>query len=91
MKDSIAKYLRRDFNRLRAFTEECRDDMHEPDEQDISADVFGHTLDNACGDDFTSGEFVVKLRNDHTEEWDFFNLATLIAIARQAQFPIEGE
>ena len=34
---------------LLAFTEKCRINMHEPDEQGISALVIGTQLDNAMG------------------------------------------
>ncbi len=62
---------------LRRFTASCRLDMHEPDEQGISAKVSGRTLDNAG----VPGEIIVTIKKD---DGDFFtiNLATLIAIAR---------
>lgn len=77
--------------RLVAFTRDCRDDMHEPDEAGISATVVGTVLDNAFGD-FVSGEMVkdgfqeivVVLRNENTGESESFNLASLIALARLA-------
>jgi hypothetical protein len=37
--------------RLRDKTNRCRQDMHEPDEQDVYAVVTGTHLDNAMGDD----------------------------------------
>ena len=84
--------------RLCAFTARCRPDMHEPDEQAISAVVHGSKLDNADGahvhpDKPDWQEIVVELR--HETEWDdetgeptkwdseYFNLATLIAMARE--------
>lgn len=74
----------KDFSeRLIAITEDCRDDMHEPDEQDVSAIVKGNHLDNAMGDDpsYNCNEFSVQIiREDGQKEW--FNLATLIALAR---------
>lgn len=82
-------------NRLLAITKDCRPDMHEPDEQGIKVRVIGDHLDNACGDyigveQIRNGfqEFVVIIErfdsenNFHTV--DTFNLANLIALARQA-------
>ena len=69
--------------RLLANTDGCREDMHEPDEQDLSAEVYGERLDNAWGDNPNSGELIVALStSEGDEEW--FNLATLIALARKA-------
>lgn len=69
--------------RLLKATKDCRDDMHEPDEQGVSAIVTGYYLDNAMGDNpFNNcGEFTVAIiQDDGSKEW--FNLATLIALAR---------
>lgn len=71
------------------FTKECRDDMHEPDEQGIKARVVGDHLDNACGESVTADavvrnyqEYVVVL--DKGGDSFKINLATLIAIARKS-------
>ena len=74
-----------DLARLLAITKGCRDDMHEPDEQDLYAKFLGQTLDNAFGDDPTTnhGELTIGLNRDGKEEW--FNLANLIALARKAK------
>lgn len=74
-------------DRLKKFTLGCRDDMHEPDEQNISAVVSGYTLDNAMGDEphQNSGEFSIGLTKDKGESYEWFNLATLIALARKAR------
>jgi hypothetical protein len=72
------------------FTKGCRNDMHEPDEQEVSALVVGDHLDNAMGnqiiyrEDFTYQEYVVVLKRKGeggTKEFKI-NLATLIALAR---------
>jgi hypothetical protein len=74
---------------LKEFTKECRVDMHEPDEQGISALVVGDHLDNAHGnsihyhDDFSYQEYVVVLKKEGKGEIRI-NLATLIAFARLA-------
>jgi hypothetical protein len=74
---------------LRKFTKDCREDMHEPDEQGISATVVGDHLDNACGDFISTKvinryqEFVVVLKNDKKKQFTV-NLADLIALARRA-------
>ena len=77
--------IKAEVDRLRDITSDCRPDMHEPDEQGISAVVFGNHLDNAMGNDPTRnhGEFLVGITRDGCQtEW--FNLATLIAMARAA-------
>lgn len=69
--------------RLLKATNGCREDMHEPDEQGISAIVTGYRLDNAMGDNPSNNlsEFTVGIVRDSVKtEW--FNLATLIALAR---------
>ena len=85
MKDVLEKLLQ--------ITEGCRENMHEPDEQGLSAKVFGSRLDNAFP---TKGKFVnvhqdgelkVKLIREYDDEVEssYFNLADLIALARKAQ------
>lgn len=77
--------------KLLQITDGCRDDMHEPDEQGLSADVHGYRLDNAFPPDTPTREIRVKLIRAHgTGEFvrldtGYFNLATLIALARKAQ------
>ncbi len=69
--------------RLLRVTQKCRPDMHEPDEQGITVMVSGYNFDNAMGDDPNNncGEFTVAIvQDDGSKEW--FNLATLIALAR---------
>lgn len=69
--------------RLTEITAGCRDDMHEPDEQGLSAVVQGDHLDNAFGNsppERNCGEFTVGLTRNGVTEW--FNLANLIALAR---------
>jgi hypothetical protein len=71
---------------LRSFTKECREDMHEPDEQGISASVEGEFLDNAFGKG-PSNEFVVELKSGRKKFR--INLADLIALARKASLEAE--
>ena len=75
-------------DRLNKFTEGCRDDMHEPDEQGITAIVAGDHLDNAFGDNPNEvGEYVVVLKREFSNGHigvECFNLANLIALARKA-------
>lgn len=40
-------YLAKTLDRLRSVTAGCREDMHEPDEQGLGAEVYGTRLDNA--------------------------------------------
>jgi len=72
----------------------CRDDMHEPDEQELEARVVGYNLDNAYGDQVLPNfimngcqEFVVILERRLPGKLmvETFNLATLIALARKAK------
>ena len=75
-----------DFNeRLLAITKGCRHDMHEPDEQGLSARIVGDELDNAFGEQETAHlgfqEIVAILTREGAGE-ERFNLATLIALAR---------
>ena len=77
-------------DKLNAITTGCRDDMHEPDEQGITAKVIGTCLDNACGEDISDEanfrgyqEMIVII--ERGEDSTPFNLATLIALARKAK------
>jgi hypothetical protein len=72
---------------LNEITKDCREDMHEPDEQEVYAEVRGEKLDNAFGEDTGpyTREFVVMLRNEITNKYFYINLASLIALARKAQ------
>jgi hypothetical protein len=91
----VLGYLRLHLDNLRRITEGCRLDMHEPDEQDVEAEVVGTKLDNAFGEhideralDGGFQELVVILRRRDMEGKmlvNRINLATLIALARQAQ------
>lgn len=83
--------MKEELQALRYFTNGCRDDMHEPDEQGISASVVGTRLDNAFGDEITPKflerghqEIVVCLHRQHENAHIQINLATLIALARKA-------
>lgn len=98
IKDKMTKKMMQDeLNALNQFTVECREDMHEPDEQGLSASVVGTDFNNADGDVLDSNlllegrqEIVVILRSDEREEGTGFrithkiNLASLVALAKQA-------
>ena len=67
--------LKETLERLLHITDGCRPDMHEPDEQDISAHVVGDHLDNAFGDMIDldaivkkNQEYVVIIDRDGTRE-----------------------
>ena len=84
-------------DRLCAFLQECRGDMHEPDEQGISAVVVGDHLDNAYGTHISEAhivggfqEYVVILKNTNREVLKI-NLADLIALARQRRKDVKIE
>lgn len=75
--------------RLNMATAGCNEEMHEPDEQGVSALVVGQKLDNAMGNEIipeaiSQGwqEYVVILNNNGKTE--AFNLACLIALAKKA-------
>lgn len=61
-------------------TRGCRPDMHEPDEQDVTAIVRGRVFDNAG----TDKEIVVSFRKGVEDSGctASINLATLVALAR---------
>ena len=70
---------------LLEITDGCRADMHEPDNNGVSATVEGDHIDNAFGDAGMCGEMVVVItkEQDHGDSYKVkFNLATLIALAR---------
>lgn len=76
-------------NRLNQITSGCNIEMHEPDNDGVSARVIGYKLDNAMGDSVIDSaikdgwqELVVIIEKDGKKE--FFNLACLIALARKA-------
>ena len=68
--------------KLRRFTHDCRVDMHEPDEQNLSAKVVGRYFDNAYGEWEQGNEKIVVLKKG--KKTFKINLATLIALARLA-------
>lgn len=78
IEDELKVYAKK----LRDFTKECRVDMHEPDEQGVSARVTGRYFDNAYGDSGYGKEKIVILKKGKKEFK--INLATLIAVARLA-------
>ena len=74
---------RGDLMALKEFTKKCRHDMHEPDEQGISAKVIGTKLDNAFGCSGMCDEIVVILNDSINQLFMKVNLADLIAWARR--------
>lgn len=86
---SDLKRLKQIQSKLLYITKGCRQDMHEPDCQGVSAKVVGTELDNAFGDhidlkNLLGGfqEIVVVIKNDDINAEERFNLADLIALAR---------
>ena len=86
--DFIVDYIQR----MCAITQGCRDDMHEPDEQDLSMEfVEGFGLDNAFMNPpvvnetmmmSDAGFWLIRDRGEPYERREWFNLACLIAIVR---------
>jgi uncharacterized protein YllA (UPF0747 family) len=74
--------FKKDLKNLLEFTKDCSDNMHEPDNSGITADIKGFVLDNAGGD----AELAVVLKNNDNVKLQL-NLANLIALARWAQVP----
>ena len=94
--------MEKTLNRLIKITEGCREDMHEPDEQGLRATVYGTELDNAMGDQPPTADAIInncqeygvyleRYTKDGFFEKGFFNLATLIALARKAVLMINGD
>ncbi len=91
--------LEKTLDDLQKITRNCRDDMHEPDEQGLSAAVVGTKLDNAFGEEIFSGkdhpeqEIVIILKREIPSIYSNstrvitkeFNLCDLIALARKAE------
>ncbi len=90
--------MKRNLKRLLQITEGCREDMHEPGEQNLDASVIGTHFDNCFGEsifptgpgDFPQEIVVILRKEDRTEDGvrmikESFNLATLIALARKAK------
>lgn len=78
-------------------TEGCRTDMHEPDEQGLSAKVIGEKLDNAFGEDVTINgltfgyqEMVFVLIKNDVKTFSF-NMASLLALARYGAWKLLNE
>ena len=94
----MSRYMEIIAEELLAITKGCRDDMHEPDEQELElGGICGTKLDNAFGSDVRERavldgyqEVVFSLRRTHydksgeydSEKLTKFNLATVIALAR---------
>ena len=72
-------YFLEALEKLQDATRDCRVNMHEPDEQGITAEVTGSILDNAG----VSGELTVIIFRDNRPA-AVINLASLIALARVA-------
>lgn len=79
--------LKDTLTRLNEVTFDCRDDMHEPDEQGITAVVTGYHLDNAMGynPNDNCGEFTIGISRDNGSHYEWFNMADVIALARKAK------
>lgn len=91
--------MEKTLKRLIEATKGCRDDMHEPDEQGIAGvKIAGFVFDNAMGDtpQEAANEIIVGIiHEDDKENPDWFNLCTLVALARKADLrvitPTEGD
>lgn len=88
--------MKQDLDRLIQFTKDCDEEMREPGNAGISARVVGNMLENAFGEEIASDlieegtqEFVVILENKDGGS-EKFNLSTLIAFARKADFGKEN-
>lgn len=90
--------MKKTLERLLKITDGCRPDMHEPDEQGLSASVVGTVLDNAMGNRidpfliFNGAQEIVVILDRQTDEGritEAFNLATLIALARMADATVQ--
>ena len=73
---------------LREFLQECRDDMHRPDEQGVTVKIHGNDLDDAISGSCTNklcrgNEFTIAIHRKDKDDVLYVNLASLIALARQ--------
>lgn len=90
--NSSMEYLKEIHARLWSITNGCRVDMHEPDEQGVTAVMVGNVFDNAYGSGMPpkwfglNAEMMVAIsrteRGYRKTEW--INLADLVALARLA-------
>lgn len=73
--------------RLIEVTDGCNQIMHEPDQQGVTAVVRGDHLDNAMGDNPANNadELTIGISRDDGQSYEWFNLASLIALARMAE------
>lgn len=90
-KDYTKSWMTEMKDRLVSITSRCNEEMHEPDNEGVSATVVGDHLDNAFGDSILSidspkcpQEYVVVLLDTKGRK-ENFNLSSLIALARKAQ------
>jgi len=81
----VGTCIKEDYERLVECTKNCRNDMHSPYNQGISAVVTGINLDNSFGGSDptkTQLEMMVGIKNEYNSHIEWFNLANLIAMAR---------
>ena len=86
--------MKQELQRLLEITAGCRPDMHEPDEQDVSARVLGFTFDNAMGNRIDENALIqgwqelavviTRTYENGVTSNEVINLATLVALARKA-------
>ena len=90
----MTKLMKETLKRLKEITKNCNVDMHEPDNQNVTAVTTGHIFDNAMGDIpyHNSSEMTVGITvthdfegGGHSTDIEWFNLATLVALARMAK------
>lgn len=87
-----ARYFNQMLKHLQQVTKDCRENMHEPDEQNLTVLIRGHIFDNSMGShpDKNQGEITIGFVDDtvppylQDEKAEWFNLANLIALARKA-------
>ncbi len=79
--------MKQTLQRLQDATRDCRETMHEPDEQGVYAIVTGTHLDNAMGENPNNNccEYTVGLGDSEGNCREWFNLSDLIALARKAK------
>lgn len=81
---STRRRMQDELHALSRITANCRDDMHSPDGVRV-VEITEGALDNACGAGSGTYERCILLENDYTGEKLWVNLASLIALARQAK------
>lgn len=85
MDKKTVELLRAELIRLQDITKDCRDDMEDPGEEDLTATLEGDNFNNAGNLD--EMVVVLRLQTEYGKVVEEFRIADLIALARLANLP----